>query len=434
MSCLFKNHKDRIISVNANVKIINRKGQITVLCHKLPFMQYYEGDLATQKVAIIQLYRTDFAEQKQIARAFGMHPNTVNNLIRSYNKVKDLSFLQNARGPKDNYLLTPRLKRVIYEEVFSSQSKLSENELARLISQRIGEDISRASISKALREGGFKDSSDDDFFSSQPELTFKEETDPNQLKFNFTWNTTNCSLKGKTNPNLAQRSNNPDQKSLILTRLDQFYLKRLSKGCICQYGGILIYNHLIEKLKFGSIMQRYLSPLITREISSKEICYSLLYEALLGVRSIGAFDRLYKKDFGILVGRITAFSVKTYRRFFDELSSLNKAEEIMISFAQRFLECRIVQIGIFYLDGHFIPYHGTENLTKGFYITIRLAMKGNLHYFVNDKSGSPLFFMLKEAQVDLIRIIPELIAKTREIIKEYTPKVEPLKICFDRGG
>ncbi len=56
-----------------------RKGE--VLCHKLPFMRYYEGDLASEKVAIIQLYRTGLAEQKQIARAFGIHPNTVNNLI-----------------------------------------------------------------------------------------------------------------------------------------------------------------------------------------------------------------------------------------------------------------------------------------------------------------------------------------------------------------
>ncbi|MEA1964114.1 MAG: hypothetical protein U9O41_03190, partial [Candidatus Aerophobetes bacterium] len=149
--------------------------------------------------------------------------------------------------------------------------------------------------------------------------------------------------------------------------------KRLSKGYICQYGGILIYNHLIEKLQFGSVTKRYLSSLNTRKINSKEICYSLLYGALLGVRSIEAFDRFYKKDFGILVGRITAFSVKTYRRFFDELSSLNKTEKIMLSFAQRFLECKIVQIGIFYFDGHFIPYHGLENLTKGFYTTIRLA-------------------------------------------------------------
>jgi len=397
MPYLFKNHKDRTIFVNANVKIINRKGQITVLCHKLPFMQYYEGDLATQKVAIIQLYCTGFAKQKQIARAFGMHPNTVNNLIRSYARAKDLSFLQSRRGPKDSHLLTPRVKRVIYEEVFLSQGKSSENELAQLVSQRIGEDISRASISKALREGGFKDSSDDDSFSSQLELTFKEETDPNQLEFNFTWDTTHYSLNGKTRSNLAQRSNNPDQRSLIPTKVDQFYLKRLSKGCICQYGGILIYNHLIEKLQFGCVMEEYLSSLNTRKVSCKEICYSLLYGALLGVRSIEAFDRFYKKDFGILLGKTTSFSAKTYRKFFDELSSLNKTEELMLSFAQRFLERKIVQIGIFYFDGHFIPYHGTENLTKGFYTTIRLAMKGNLHYFVNDKSGSPLFFMLKEA-------------------------------------
>jgi len=404
MSYLFESRKDRIVSVNANVKIINRRGQITVLCHKLPFMRYYEGDLATQKVAIIQLYRTGLAEQKQIARAFGIHPNTVNNLIRSYGKIKDLSFLQRRRGPKDNYFLTPRVKRVIYEEVSLSQGKLSENELAHLVSQRIGEDISRASISKALREGGFKDSPDDPF-SSQLELTFEEESDPNQLKFNFTWNSDNSSLSRKTKPDFAQRNNNSDQRSFIITRVDQFYLKRLSKGCICQYGGILIYNHLIEKLQFGPIIESYLSSLSTRKVNSKEICYSLLYGALLGVRSIEAFDRFFKKDFGILLGRITSFSAKTYRKFFDDISSLNKTEEIMLSFAQRFLECKIVQIGIFYFDGHFIPYHGLENLTKGFYTTIRLAMKGNLHYFVNDKNSSPLFFMLKEAQVDLIRII-----------------------------
>ena len=227
MSYLFESHKDRIVSVNANVKIINRRGQITVLCHKLPFMRYYEGDVASEKVAIIQLYRTRLAGQKQIARAFGIHPNTVNNLIRSYHKVKDLSFLQKKRGPKDNYSLTPRVKRVIYEEVSLSQGKLSESELVHLVSQRIGEDISRASISKALIEGGFKNSLDDDPSSSQLELTFKEESDPNQLKFNFTWNSDNRSFNGKSKSNFTQRNNNSDQKSLMLTRVDQFYLKRL---------------------------------------------------------------------------------------------------------------------------------------------------------------------------------------------------------------
>ena len=111
MSYLFKSHKDWIVSANANVKIINRRGQITVLCHKLPFMRYYEGDVASEKVAIIQLYRTRLAGQKQITQAFGIHPNIVNNLIRSYHKVKDLSFLQKRRGPKDNYSFTPRVNK-----------------------------------------------------------------------------------------------------------------------------------------------------------------------------------------------------------------------------------------------------------------------------------------------------------------------------------
>lgn len=62
MSYLFKSHNERVISVNANVKIINRRRQISILCHKLSFMRYYEGDLASEKVAIIQLYRTGHSE------------------------------------------------------------------------------------------------------------------------------------------------------------------------------------------------------------------------------------------------------------------------------------------------------------------------------------------------------------------------------------
>jgi len=62
-------------------------------------------------------------------------------------------------------------------------------------------------------------------------------------------------------------------------------------------------------------MEEYLAPLNTRQINSKDVCYSLLYGALLGVKSIEAFDRFFKKNFGILLGKPTSFSVKTYRRY-----------------------------------------------------------------------------------------------------------------------
>jgi len=431
----FKHFKNHVVLVNSKVKILKRKGRITVLCRKIPFMQYGEEDSISQKMAMLQLYLNGLANQKQIAHGFGVHPNTVSNLVHVYEKRGNLSFLETKKGPKDARILTPAVRRIIYEEAVLSQGKLSENELSQIVSARVGEPVSQRSIGRVLEEGGFKKQAETNSSYAQLEFDLLQEKENKQLELSF-----GSSLSSSFSPAVNRVS--PSQKDtapltkdpICLNRVDQFYLKRLSKGCICQYGGILIYNYLIEKIEFGSVMEKYLSPVNTREINSKEICYSLLYGALLGVRSIEAFDRFYKKDFGILLGKTTSFSAKTYRKFFDDISSLNKTEEIMLSFAQRFLECRIVQIGIFYFDGHFIPYHGTENLTKGFYTTIRLAMKGNLHYFVNDKNSSPLFFMLKEAQVDLIRIIPELIAKTRQIIKEYTPKVEPLKICFDRGG
>jgi len=435
MLFLFKHFKNHVVPVNSRVKILKRKGRITVLCCKIPFMQYGEEDLISQKIAMLQLYLNGFANQKQIAQSFKVHPNTISNLVRSYERRGDLSFLEAKKGPKDARVLTPAVRRVIYEETVLSQGKLSENELSQIVSARVGEPVSQRSIGRVLEEGGFKKQAETNSSYAQLEFDLIQEKKNKQLELNFgpSLSSSFSSVINRVSP--SQKDTAPLTKHPIcLNRVDQFYLKRLSKGCICQYGGILIYNHLIEKLKFGSVMEEYLSSLNTRKVNSKEVCYSLLYGALLGVRSIEAFDRFFKKDFGILLGRITSFSVKTYRRFLDDMSSLNKTEELMISFAQRFLECKIVQIGVFYFDGHFIPYHGLENLTKGFYTTIRLAMKGNLHYFVNDKSGSPLFFMLKEAQVDLIRIIPELIAKTRQIIKEYTPEVKPLKICFDRGG
>ena len=387
----FKNH---VVPVNSKVKIVKRKGRITVLCCKMPFMQYGEKDPISQKIAMLQLCLNGFANQKQIAQSFGVHPNTISNLVRSYERRGDLSFLETKKGPKDARILTPAVRRIIYEEAVLSQGKLSENELSQIVSARVGEPISQKSIGRVLEEGGFKKQAETNSSYAQIEFDFVQEKENKQLELNF-----GPSLSSSFSPAVnrifpSQKDTAPLTKDPIcLNRIDQFYLKRLSKSCICQYGGILIYNHLIEKLEFGSLMEKYLSSLNTRKVSSKEICYSLLYGALLGVRSIEALDRFFKKDFGILLGRATSFSAKTYRKFFDDISSQNKTEEIMLSFAQRFLKCKIVQIGIFYFDGHFIPYHGLENLTKGFYTTIRLAMKGNLHYFVNDKELSEASFI-----------------------------------------
>jgi len=123
MLSMFKHFKNHIVFINSKVKILKRKGRITVLCRKIPFMQYSEGDLISQKIAMLQLYLNGLAKQKQIAQGFGVHPNTMSNLV-SYERREDLSFLEAKKGPKYVRILTPAVRRVIYEETVLSQGKL----------------------------------------------------------------------------------------------------------------------------------------------------------------------------------------------------------------------------------------------------------------------------------------------------------------------
>ncbi len=236
----FKNH---IVSVNSKVKIVKRKGRITVLCCKMPFMQYGEEDLISQKIAMLQLCLNGFANQKQIAQSFGVHPNTISNLVRSYERRGDLSFLEAKKGPKYPRILTPAVRRVIYEETVLSQGKLSENELSQVVSARVGEPVSQRSIGRVLEEGGFKKQAETNSSYAQLEFDLIQGKENKQLELNFGPGLSSSFSSVVNRVSSSQKDTAPLTKDPIcLNRVDQFYLKRLSKGCICQYGGILIYN------------------------------------------------------------------------------------------------------------------------------------------------------------------------------------------------
>lgn len=246
MLFLFKHFKNHVVPVNSKVKILKRKGRITVLCCKIPFMQYREEDLISQKIAMLQLYLYGFANQKQIAQSFGVHPNTISNLVRSHERRGDLSFLETKKGPKDARILTPAVRRIIYEEAVLSQGKLSENELSQIVSTRIGEPVSQRSIGRVLEEGEFKKQAETNSSYAQLEFDLLQEKENKQLELNLSSSLSSSFSPAVNRTSSLQKNTAPLTKDPIyLNKVDQFYLKRLSKGCICQYGGTLIYNHLI---------------------------------------------------------------------------------------------------------------------------------------------------------------------------------------------
>jgi len=161
------------------------------------------------------------------------------------------------------------------------------------------------------------------------------------------------------------------------------------------------------------------------------ICHQLLYACLWGIKTLTGLDRVYKHDFGPLIGRNSSCSRPTVLDFFNSLATKGRTEELMLQFAKKFISQDIVKLGVLYIDGHFVPYWGSKRISKGFYTIRRLAAKGSLHYFINDHQNRPLFFLLKEGTSDMRDVLVEIVHTTRKIIENNN---EPLTLVFDRGG
>ena len=91
---------------------------------------------------------------------------------------------------------------------------------------------------------------------------------------------------------------------------------------------------------------------------------------------------------------------------------------------QRFIEHHLASLGIFYVDGHFLPYFGFEPTLKSWYSLRRFAIKGNIQYFANDREQNPLFFIIRPPTIDLIHAIYEMIPFMRKITDK------PLTLIF----
>jgi len=145
--------------------------------------------------------------------------------------------------------------------------------------------------------------------------------------------------------------------------------------------------------------------------------------------TLEAAKGLLRADFAALLGLPSAPCVKTLRRKLAVLAQAKQAAQLLIALAKRWVEAEAVEVGVLYVDGHFKPYYGSRPISKGWFTQRRLAHPGCLEYFVGDRRGRPLFFLLTEAHTSLIQAMPQILADLRAILG-----ARPFTLVFDRGG
>ena len=217
----------------------------------------------------------------------------------------------------------------------------------------------------------------------------------------------------------------------------RIYFDRLERGDYNAYVGGLLFVPLLEQYEFLPTLKRVIDIPTSEGYSLDELCLTLLYTDVFGFRSMEDFKRAYPEEFGVLIGRSQSPSVFTLRRFLHKVREHGKSEALIDEFAVSYLKHGLAQWGVMYIDGHFLPYHGTYPITKGWHGVRQIPMKGSYNFLAVDEGFRPWLFLIRSSSENLLQKIPELIEKAKKLglaAGLSRDVVEALIVLFDREG
>lgn len=214
-------------------------------------------------------------------------------------------------------------------------------------------------------------------------------------------------------------SNKEEDKTARLEAEDKIVIKN---------GGVLLSLPLFEKFNIFKIVETKMRNKL-EGYSYKEIIMTLLM--LLTGGLIKNEEQIKLNDdptMGSVIGNKKLPSLRTIRRIVPMILEKIDINELKKKIAGNFLSL-YVQKMTFYIDGHFMPYHGKEKILYGYNSTRRYPMKGRTAYVVNSDSGRPIYQRLS----DNFDNMKENIIKLNTYLKKMTNEKDVL-LVFDRGG
>ncbi|MHB1420889.1 MAG: putative transposase [Bacillota bacterium] len=447
--------RPEVIKINRAVWIETVNEVRSIYVNYALFTQYPVSDEISERYAMVNLVRSQVVSQRKLAEAFGCHYNTINRYIQAYDENRLEGLVRKTPGPKgptNPWKITPPIREFI-GELAAKEPELTQQAIAKRIEEKFQVTIHRAGVGRAL--SAYRQQQR----QNQPE-SIQLSIEKDSLAPVVTENDGAPTLPmepEETELPLTDSVLSTEEDELLMSSCsaqpDDALISRLSQGMDSRYGAALILNPFLQKLELIPILvqsvlaqkdacadkartaagnlQELLNP--ERLYNLAQMFLALVYLIVFRFPSIEAFKLADRKAFGPLIGAWKAPVVKTLRRFLEGVTVLEASGTVAMKLARQYLKLDIVQLGILYLDGHFVPYYGKSQIAKGYFTTRRLALKGNHHYFANDPKGRPIFFRLTSAAVKFTDIIPDMVKDAQELMAETGIK-SPLIVVFDRGG
>jgi transposase len=380
-----------------------------VIVSGIVLAQYALDDHTAEAYAMVSLVEQGWADQNDVARAFGCSART---LRRQQRRFEDggLQALGLGKGyPKGRRRLrqshSPMIRRL-------KSAGHSNREIAR----RIG--VDEKAVRKLLRRMGWQQPP-----SVQPLLPFGESADPKLSAFPSSPEEP-VPFTMDTDP--ADRR--VDRLMAYMGFIDDAAPLFRSATHVPGAGVLLALPALVASGVFHCVREIYgsIGPAF---YGLRTSVLALLLMALLRIKRPEGLKEYPPENLGRVLGLDRAPEVKTLRRKLARLAAFGRGAQLSRALAQQRVAQRGAAMGFLYVDGHVRVYHGLHHMPKAHVARMRLSVPATSDYWVNDVTGDPLFVVTAEANAGLVKMLPVVLEEVRTLVGERR-----LTVVFDRGG
>jgi len=413
------------VVINDRCLLRTAHGFRVVIVSGVVLAHYAVDDRMAEAYAMVNLVEQGWAEQTDVARAFGCSTRSVRRHQGRFH-TGGLA----ALGRTDGY---PRGLRRVTSSREQFVRRLKDQGVAnREIARRLG--VTSKAVRKLLKRVGWRDRD-----GEQIPLLTPPGGDPN-LSASPSEQTCPFGHDGvaavdAANAEPLPRSFDRDPADRRVDRLlaylglleDAAPLFRASTRV--PHAGVLCALPALVDTGIFTIARAVYGSLGPAFYGLRTTLVALLLMALLRIKRPEGLKEHAPADLGRILGLDRAFEVKTLRRKLTRLASVGRAAAFGRALAERRVADRGAAIGFLYVDGHVRVYHGKRTLPKTHVARMRLSMPATTDYWVNDATGQPLFVVTAEANAGMTKMLPRLLEEVRSLVGSRR-----VTVVFDRGG
>ena len=443
------------IAINARCAVRTQDGHRVVLVAGLPIAHYAVGDTMAEAYAMVSLIEQGWADQIEVARAFGRDERSVRRYQRRF-ADGGLAALGRPGGYPRGRPRTDRARARLVSRL------RGEGKSLRQIAEVVG--VSEKAIRKQLRRLGWPAAK-----PAQAELPLpSRDADPKRSGSAVAVEVAADSAAPAADPKRSgsvaaaevatlavapaadpKRSGSaaPAEDEPLLVSADRDPADRQVDRMLAELGllddaaplfrdgervsraGVLLALPALAQSGMVDTAREVYGSIGPAFYGLRTTIVALVFLALLRIKRPEALKEHAPPELGRLLGLDRVPEVKTLRRKLTRLAGFGRATELGRRLAQHRVRDFSDAMGFLYMDGHVRAYHGKRTLPKTHVARMRIAMPATTDYWVNDAAGEPLFVVTTEANAGLVQMLPDLCKEIRGLVGERR-----VTVVFDRGG